>query len=122
MPRLTYWMDGKPGKRTLFLADDEENIVISFEEGARCLDLSGTEEHRCFECRQGLRYLHQAKAAVPQRAGARRCSFFHMEITDRRGVTHSLPGQMIVRADYPQTDGVDPILIDILNSIVIADS
>lgn len=39
IPRLNYWMDGKPGKRTLLIADEEETATISFEEGMRCLDL-----------------------------------------------------------------------------------
>ena len=26
VPRLHYWMDGKPGKRTLFIEDEEDNL------------------------------------------------------------------------------------------------
>ena len=39
VPRLNYWMDGRPGKRTLFIEDEDETMLISFEEGMRCLDL-----------------------------------------------------------------------------------
>ena len=43
MPRLNYWMDGKPGKRTLFIADESETVMISIEEGMRCLDLQNAD-------------------------------------------------------------------------------
>ena len=122
VPRLYYWMDGKPGKRTLFIEDEEETVVISFEEGMRCLDLVNREENLCFEYRCGLRYLHQARVVSPDRTNASCCSFFHMEITDHAGAVHCLPGQMLVRAGRPWADGVEPVLIEILNSITIVDT
>ena len=121
VPRLHYWMDGKPGKRTLFIEDEEETVVISFEEGMRCLDMVNRDEDHCFEYRRGLRYLHQARVVNPDRANASCCSFFHMEITDHAGAIHYLPGQMLVRAGRPWADGVEPVLIEILNSITIVD-
>ena len=121
VPRLHYWMDGKPGKRTLFIEDEEETVVISFEEGMRCLDMVNRDEDHCFEYRRGLRYLHQARVVNPDRANASCCSFFHMEITDHAGVTHCLPGQMLAPPGYPWAEGVESILIQILNSITIVD-
>jgi len=121
LPRLNYWMDGKPGKRTLFIADEEESVVISFEEGSRCLDLANTDVDHCYEYRCGSRYLHQARAANKERANARGCIFFHMEITDHAGATHCLPGQMLAPPGYPWAEGVESILIQILNSITIVD-
>ena len=118
IPGLNYWMDGRPGKRTLFLTDEEEKVTVNFEEGMRCLDLLDTQrEHRC-EFRQGSRYLHQAGTGV-SRSKTRNCMFFHMEIADSKGNIHCLPGQMIVSGEYPWADGVEPILIEILNSITI---
>jgi len=122
VPRLYYWMDGKPGKRTLFIEDDEEAVVISFEEGMRCLDMVNREADHCFEYRRGLRYLHQARVVNPDRTNTRGCIFFHMEITDHTGAIHCLPGQMLVQAGYPWADGVEPVLIEILNSIMIVDT
>ena len=115
MPRLNYWMDGSPGKRTLFIADDEETVVISFEEGMHCLDLTNRGAGHSVEYRHGLRYLHQTRAM-----NARDCIFFHMEIADQAGVIHYLPGQMLIRAGQPWEQGVEPILIEVLNSIMIA--
>ena len=53
VPRLNYWMDGRPGKRTLFIEDEEETVQISFEEGMRCLDLLDIDKCSCAEYRQG---------------------------------------------------------------------
>ena len=57
VPRLNYWMDGRPGKRTLFIEDEDETVQISFEEGMRCIDLLDIEKCTCAEYRQksGLR-------------------------------------------------------------------
>ncbi len=118
IPRLNYWMDGSPGHRTLFLTDEEEIITVSLEEGMRCLDLLDTQREHCCEFRQGSRYLHQARSEV-SRSGTRNCMFFHMEIADSKGNIHCLPGQIIVSREYPWADGVEPILIEILNSITI---
>ena len=117
MPRLNYWMDGRPGKRTLFIEDAEETLLISFEEGMRCLDIPDTDTYRCAEYRQGSYYLHQKRP--PQRANRRGCAYFHMEIPDETGEIWYLPGQMIVKETYVWAKGAEPILVEILNGIVL---
>ena len=121
IPRLNYWLDGRPGKRTLFISNEEETATVNLEEDMRCLDLVNLDANHCVEFRQGMRYLHQSRAAAGK-GGCRNCAFFHMEIPDSAGNVHCLPGQMVASGNYVWTSGVEPILIDILNSITIADT
>ena len=112
VPRLNYWMDGRPGKRTLFIEDEDETMLISFEEGMRCLDLLDIDKCTCAEYRQGQSYLHQKRTP-------RGCAYFHMEIPDEAGEIWYLPGQMIVKKTYVWEKGVEPILVEILNGITL---
>lgn len=112
VPRLNYWMDGRPGKRTLFIEDEEATMLVSFEEGMRCLDLLDIDQCSCAEYRQGLSYLHLKR--TPQG-----CAYFHMEIPDETGEIWKLPGQMIVRAPYVWAKEIEPILVALLNSITL---
>ena len=119
LPQLDYWIDGKPGKRTLFIEDKKEQVLISFEEGMRCIDLTENAPGRRFEYRWGKRYLHQVRSERSGRNTTGSWSFFHMEITDHAGNIHWLPGQMVAWAGYPWTEGVEPLLVEILNSISV---
>ena len=112
VPRLNYWMDGRPGKRTLFIGDEEETMLISFEEGMRCLDLLEIDQCSCAEYRQGQFYLHLKRTP-------RGCAYFHMEIPDETGEIWYLPGQMIVKETYVWAKDVEPILVEILNGITL---
>jgi hypothetical protein len=112
VPRLNYWMDGKPGKRTLFIENEEETMLISFEEGMRCLDLLDIDKCSCMECRQGQRYLHLKRTP-------RGCVYFHMELPDETGEIRNLPGQMIVREHHVRAEEIEPILVELLNSITL---
>ena len=87
-------------------------MLISFEEGMRCLDLLDIEKCTCAEYRQGQSYLHLKRTP-------RRCAYFHMEIPDEAGEIWCLPGQMIARESYVWAKGVEPILVEILNSITL---
>ena len=119
IPRMNYWMDGEPGKRTIFIADEEGKIVISFEEGMQCLDLEDAVKSGSFEYRMDARYLHQTSPGVSGQGNVCNYVFFHMELTDAVGNTHCLPGQMGVNTRYRWSDGAEPILIELLNSITI---
>jgi len=119
IPRLNYWLDGNIGQRSLFISAEDESFIISFEEGMRCIDLAENASGRRFEYRWGERYLHQVRSERPGRNTTGSWSFFHMEITDHAGNIHWLPGQMVAWAGYPWTEGVEPLLVEILNSISV---
>ena len=87
-------------------------MLISFEEGMRCLDLLEIDKCSCAEYRQGQSYLHLKRTP-------RGCAYFHMEIPDETGEIWYLPGQMIVRESYVWAKGVEPILVQILNGITL---
>ena len=64
MPGMGYFMDGPPGKRVLFITDECKEILITFEQGMKHLDISFQREARTpiySEYRMGNKYLHQQK-------------------------------------------------------------
>ena len=121
IPRMNYWMDGNQGERTIFISDECETVQISLEEGMQYIDLTNDEAFRCAEYRKGNRYLHQAIVERAARAGAQTVVFFHVEITDANNRVYGLPGQMITSKKNTDANTVDPILLDLLNSITLVD-
>ena len=119
LPRLCYWMDGPRGKRTMFIEDENKTITISIEEEGRCLDLSSNTHEHCFEYQQGSRYLHQVRHTAAAHRALGSFAFFHMAITDQTGNVYRLPGQMLVNSEYKWAEDVEPLLVNLLNSITI---
>ena len=46
-------------------------------------------------------------------------AFFHMEMPDETGELHRLPGQMTAPCGYAWSDGVEPVLIDLMNGLTV---
>ncbi len=122
LPGMSYMMDGKPGQRTLFISDMNEDIVISLEQGMKCLDLTiaKREVTACVHCeyRQDNKYLHQMKLLSGDKVFKNQV-YFHMEVTDDDGTVHICPGQMILSADFEQAEEMEPILIKLLNGFAV---
>lgn len=121
-PKLIWHQDGIPGQRVFFISDKKETVVVSFEEGMKPRDMTTdtakdipTVSYQC--CKDG-KYIHQKRNA----AGNTAYSFFHIELEDDDGSTLCLPGQMVVFCEYKWTDGVEPILLDIMNGIDLCKS
>ena len=118
-PKLKYHTDGLPGHRVLFISDAKETFNVSFEEGMQMRDmLSASKEsanavsHQC--CTDG-KYIHQRRS----NSATERCAFFHMELEDEDGKQHCLAGQIVVDKGYQWTDGVEPILMELLEGIAV---
>ena len=118
-PKLKYHTDGLPGQRVLFISDAKETFNVSFEEGMQMRDmLSASKEsanavsHQC--CTDG-KYIHQRRS----NSATERCAFFHMELEDEDGKQHCLAGQIVVDKGYQWTDGVEPILMELLEGIAV---
>lgn len=122
-PTLECSTDGHPGSRVLFLTDRDETILISFEEGMACMDMnpqctSGRPMVSYTAC-SGDKYIHQ-KRTFPDDEKNRGCfAFFHIEARDSSGKRVSIPGQMTAPPGYRWADGVEPVLLDIMNGIDI---
>ena len=69
-----------------------------------------TVSYQC--CRDG-KYIHQRRGAAEDTV----CSYFHMELEDDDGKQHCLAGQLLVKKGYPWTDGVEPVLMDLMDGI-----
>lgn len=120
---MNYMMDGSPGQRVLFISDMNENIIISFEQGMECLDITNAkiDGTACVhsEYRQDNKYLHQLKLLSGDKVFKNHI-YFHMEIIDNIGAVHICPGQMILSANFKQADKIEPILIKLLNGFAVS--
>ena len=125
LPGMSYMMDGKPGRRTLFITDEDENIIISFEQGMKCLDISFQREARTpiySEYRMDNKYLHQQKLLSTDEKVLKDWIGFRMEITDDDGTVYTCPGQLSLSSKHRQMDGVEPILIKLLNGFAVCNT
>ncbi|MBP3413543.1 MAG: hypothetical protein J6K89_09820 [Oscillospiraceae bacterium] len=117
---LIYHSDGQPGQRVCFLSDDKESFVISFEEGMEPIDLRWTVQlaesplYSAQICKDG-KYIHMCRYSNSKGTVA----FFHMELMDGDSRKLCLPGQMISGADYRWSDGVEPILMELMDRLTI---
>lgn len=118
-PKLKCHADGHPGHRVLFIMDHRETFMVSFEEGMPMRDMlanskanTPTVSYQC--CRDG-KYIHQRRGDSP----TERLAFFHIELEDDDGKTLYLPGQIVVSADYSWSDGVEPVLLDLVDGIEV---
>ena len=118
-PKLSYHTDGLPGHRVLFISDAKKTFNVSFEEGMQMRDmLSVSKEsanavsHQC--CADG-KYIHQRRSS----SATERCAFFHIELEDNDGKTLYLSGQIVVTEKYQWSDGVEPVLMKLLEGIAV---
>lgn len=118
-PKLRYHTDGLPGHRVLFITDAKENFVVSFEEGMQkrdMLDVSRETANAVSHqgCKDG-KYIHQRRS----NSATERCAFFHIELEDDDGKTLYLSGQIVVIDKYQWSDGVEPVLMKLLEGIAV---
>lgn len=122
-PSLYYFADGRPGKRVLFIGNENPEYQIGFEEGMKCMDATGSSEssikYISSEHQSNGRYIHQLRTDSEARPGAGNYAFFHMEIPDENGTAHILPGQIVAPFGYQWSEGVEPILIDLMNGMAV---
>lgn len=118
-PKLKSHQDGPPGQRVLFITDKKESFTVSFEEGMQMRDMldvskdsANAVSHQC--CKDG-KYIHQRRSS----SATERCAFFHMELEDDDGKTLYLSGQIVVTDKYQWSDGVEPVLLELLDGIAV---
>ena len=91
-PKLIWHQDGIPGQRVLFISDKKETVVVSFEEGMKPVDMTPDTDK-----------------SVP--TVSYQCC--------KDGKQHCLAGQIVVDKGYQWTDGVEPILMELLEGIAV---
>lgn len=118
-PKLKSHQDGPPGQRVLFITDKKESFTVSFEEGMQMRDMLSVSKdsanavsHQC--CTDG-KYIHQRRS----NSATERCAFFHIELEDDDGKTLYLSGQIVVTDKYQWSDGVEPVLMKLLDGIAV---
>lgn len=118
-PKLKYHTDGLPGHRVLFITDAKETFNVSFEEGMQMRDMldvsidsANAVSHQC--CKDG-KYINQRRS----NSATECCAFFHMELEDDDGKTLYLSGQIVVTEKYQWSDGVEPVLMKLMDGIAV---
>jgi len=131
LPKLNYFKDGEGISTVLFIVEPEEQFVISMEEGMKCIDLTvqnrGRQRYIHAEHEQENKYLHQCRMdsrktiRKKQRDDFCRMAFFHIRVQDQDGNTRLCPGQISVAPGYEWNDGVEPVLLALMEGITVAD-
>ena len=117
-PSMKWYQDGPPGQRVYFISDKKERVVISFDEGGQMTDIP-PETAMCApavscQCCKDGKYIRQTRNAENTT-----CSFFHIVLDDKDGKRHCLSGQIVVRKGYMWSDGVEPVLMELLEGISV---
>ena len=118
-PKLRYHTDGLPGHRVLFITDAKETFSVSFEEGMQTQDSptdskanAKTVSYQC--CKDG-KYIHQRRG----NSTTERCAFFYVKIENESCNVPCLFGQIVVNDKYQWSDGVEPVLLELLDGIAV---
>ena len=116
-PKLRYHTDGLPRNRVLFITDAKETFNVSFEEGMQMRDMLAESKESAnavsYQCCKDGKYIHQRRS----NSATERCAFFHIELVDDDGKTRYLSGQIVVTGKYQWSDGVEPVLMKLLEGI-----
>jgi len=119
--RLNYHADGLPGRRVVFISDKKETFTVSFEEGLELMDVGfdtgkGEPAASVQSCKDG-KFIRQCRVNPQRSTKTGRYAFFHIELEDGEGKVHRIPGQIVARAGYTWSDGVEPVLMELLEGI-----
>ena len=116
-PKLKYYTDGLPGQRVLFISDLKETFIVSFEEGMKPMDMTPDTGKSVpavsYQCCKDGKYIHFKRNT----SGNTSNGYFHMELEDGDGKQHCLAGQIVVTANYQWSDGIEPVLMELLTGI-----
>lgn len=122
-PDLKHYTDGPIGRRVIFIMDEKEDMVVSFEEDMKCLDMLDCirKDSRAIvsEYRTEDGYLHQVKNLFKDDKKLRDIVYFHMEVPDENGDTRICPGQVMIHPVLRQLDGAEPVLIELLKGLTV---
>jgi hypothetical protein len=114
--KLKWHQSGLPGQYKLSITDAEETFIVSFVEGMKLMDMLPNGDSVPAVSYQSFRdgkYIHQKRNT----AGNTAFSYFHIELEDEDGKQHCLAGQIVVDKGYQWTDGVEPLLMELLEGI-----
>ena len=116
---LKCYADGATGNRNLVIADHHETFSVFFEEGMPMRDMQDSVRENVpavsFQCCKDGKYIHERR----RKDCTEQCAFFHIELEDDDGKTYCLPGQMTVSSGFRWVDGIEQILLLILDNITL---
>jgi len=118
-PNMKWHQDGPPGQKVYFISDKKERVVISFDECAQMSDMPPETAMRAFDVSYQYykdgKYIRQTRNAE----GNTTYSFFQIVLEDENGKRHCLSGQIVVEKCYVWSDGVEPVLMELLEGISV---
>ena len=116
-PKLRCHADGVRGHRVLFLTDAKETFTVSFEERMQLQEYPADREGdgTALTCQ----WEEDGKSLCQRRSGslAQRCAFFRIGVKDDDDTTLYLYGQMVVFSKYQWSEGVEPVLLDVVRGL-----
>jgi len=117
-PKLIHHADGLPGDRVLFITDAEESFTVSFEEGLYLRDILSVGRESANEI--SYQSFADGKYICQKRnvSGNTSYAFFQIELEDGTKKLY-LPGQIVVTDKYQWSDGVEPVLLELLDGIAV---
>lgn len=111
--------DGLPGQRVLFIHDAPDTFTVSFEEDMRPMDLlpdpGGSIPSVRYQYRTDDRYIHLRRSS----SGMIVFAFFYIEFQNPDDKIHTLAGQIVTNPDYQWTDGIEPVLLELLDGLTV---
>jgi len=120
LPSKFKWQqEPTPGKRVLFIHDPNETFIITFDEGMNPEDMKGNlRNNNSVVCYQ---YSKNGKSIELKRntSGNMACARFNINIQRSDGSMACLPGQMVITGNYKWSDGIEPILVRLLENISV---
>ena len=116
---LTKWschQDGNSGDRIVFISNRKGDVLITFEEGMDPKEIFRTPWEKdavCFRASKldkKIQLVHCMDTCY---------GFFCIEFKDIHGDAPYLPGQIVVSPAYKWTEGMEPVLMELLDSIYL---
>ena len=116
---LTCHLDGTPGQRVVFLSDEEESFVISFEEGMKPMDMFS--EKPAYQGAHSAELYRNGKHIDLRRYANHKAgfAFFRIDWSNEEGERLCISGQMVAELSYQWTDEIEPVLLDIMDGLRI---
>ena len=113
---LEWRMESHDGNRCLFITDKEETFTVSFEEGMNQFDMQPSKTSTVnYQLCRDYKYIHLSRNCQ----GMVTHAFFHFEVEDENFVTFNLPGKMIVSSSYRWSDGIEPVLMQLMEGLAV---
>lgn len=114
--KWNYHQDGIPGTRVMFVTNEKDDTLITFDEGMDLEKIFRTPQETdavCYHAAKHDKQIHMVRCKEAH------YGFFCIEFSDSMAETRHLPGQIVTSPAYKWSEGMEPVLIELLDSIYL---